>query len=196
MTAALLDAAHLIAGCLLGYIAARVIDHHQPEGDTMSHPSADGEPFDDDAVEAFARKWEAAHGLPPGGRDPAEVRAEIRRSRDAMAVVLWAVRRDGAMVPDAIDAAADDPDALAALPYTAALAVLGHVSGPTRDMVRQRCTTVLVWWRDRPDANTREAIELAIWRIAGAVWVSLSDSALAAFDVALLGHLAVYAGWR
>jgi hypothetical protein len=175
-----------------------------------NHPSYGGHPADDDEampngddyadedayIEAFAQWWERRHGLPPGGRDPAEARAEIRRSRDAMAVVLWAVRRDGAMVPDAIDAAADDPDAFAALPYTAALAAVAHAPSAARDTLRQRCRTALVWWRARPDADTRAAIELAIWRIAGAVWASLPDPALAAFDEALSDHLAVSAGMR
>ncbi|POX90642.1 hypothetical protein C3477_06800 [Mycobacterium kansasii] len=46
-------------------------------------PAADGRRVCDDCLAVFIRDWERRHGLPPGGRDPAEVRHELACGRGA-----------------------------------------------------------------------------------------------------------------
>jgi hypothetical protein len=47
-------------------------------------PAADGRRVcDDDCLATFIRDWERCHGLPPGGRDPAEVEHELACRRGA-----------------------------------------------------------------------------------------------------------------
>jgi hypothetical protein len=140
-----------------------------------------------------------ARGRDPGDphRDPAVVRAEMRRTRDGMAVLLWAVRRQEPSFAAAVDVVAEDPGALAALPDTVAAAVLGHIHDPDTHAAAHAATrTVLTEWRARPDSHTRGAIESAIWRLAGVVWVSLSDTGREVFDAALSEHLRMFAGMR
>lgn len=152
------------------------------------------QPDDLDAVNAIR----AHFGMPAAaGHDLDAARTGLLWARNALSVMLWAVRRDGDSVPVAVDIAAADPDELAALPFTAAMAVsgclTGLVDGETQNAIRQRCRTVLVEWQARTDAATREAIEKAIWRLAGVLWVALDVDDRMAAEQALAANLAAYA---
>ena len=114
------------------------------------------EPDDDtlERVNAIRR----ARGLEPiVERDPAVVRAEMGRTRDAMAVLLWAMRRVEPGFAAAVDIVAEDPEALAVLPDTVAIAIVGHIPDPdARATANASTRTVLDEWRARDDWQNRE----------------------------------------
>jgi hypothetical protein len=151
---------------------------------------------DDDALERI-NAIRRARGLQPiVERDPA-VRAEMGRTRDALAVLLWAMRRQDPGFAAAVDIVAEDPEALAVLPDTVAIAIAGHIADPdARAAANASTLTVLLEWRARDDWQNRGVIELALWRLAGVVWVVLSDTARDVFNEALFEHLRIYAGMR
>ncbi len=152
---------------------------------------------DGDALERI-NAIRRARGLQPiVERDPAVVRAEMGRTRDALAVLLWAMRREDPGFADAVDIVAEDRQALTALPYTVAAAIVGHIPDPdARATANASTRTVLDEWRARDDWQTRVAIEPTLWRLAGVVWVVLSDYARDVFNEALFEYLRIFAGMR
>lgn len=133
--------------------------------------------------------------------DPEQARHQIRTDRDAMAAGLWALRRRGDMVPDAIDVVAEQCTCgtqlvLAALPSSVATAIASRVHGPARRRaVLAALQAPLADWRDRPDHDTREVVELTVWRLCDAVRGVLSETELQVLDETLSDHLTMFAGW-
>jgi hypothetical protein len=136
------------------------------------HPSRF--PADDAAEEALVRRVAAAQaarlGRPvPTDLDPAVVRHRVGIQRDALTVALWALRRDGGSVPDAIDAAAERcaDCGICNLPVDVGLAILRRApGGDARADLRAELGSVLADWKSRDDRTTRPRIELTVWRLA------------------------------
>lgn len=117
------------------------------------------------------------------------------RPRDAMTVVLWAVRRDEPMFAAAVDVWVEH-DALTALPGAAAAVIVDHVYDPARvGKLTAAAEAVIAEWRARPDSEDRGAVESALWRLAGAVWVACSDTAREVFCLVLEGQMLKLAGY-
>lgn len=150
-----------------------------------NHPSRD-QPADDAADDELVRLVAArqathlsrTHGTPievPVDLDPARTRHRCGAQRDAMTVALWALRRNGAHVPDAIDAAAQrcPTCGIDNLPIDVALVLLARAPGD-RAGVRAALGDVLADWKRRPDQFTRARIEITIWRLEGALQAALT----------------------
>lgn len=117
------------------------------------------------------------------------------RPRDAMTVVHWAVRRNEPMLAAAVDVWAEH-EALAALPGAAAAVIVDHVYDPvTQGKLHAAAETVIAEWRAGPDKEGRAAVESALWRLAGAVWVACSDTAREVFCLVLEAQLLKLAEW-
>ncbi|OPX12000.1 hypothetical protein [Mycobacterium sp. AT1] len=130
-------------------------------------------PADDAAEEALVHRVAEAQaarlGHPvPVDLDPLEVRLRVGIRRDALTVALWALRRDGGGVPDAIDTAAErcTDCGICNLPVDVALAILHRTPGTdTRADLRTELGAVLADWKSRDDRMTRPRIELTVWRL-------------------------------
>lgn len=135
-----------------------------------NHPSRRGE---DDPTEAAAlarvNAIRAARGLAPiVERHPLLVCHDLIDNRDATVIALWALRSDGALVPEVIAAATRGRGqaTLDAMPYAVATAIVPAVLPHHRDHVRDHIDAQLDWFEDRP--RGWEVSHKAVWRIAAA----------------------------
>lgn len=150
---------------------------------TTDHPTG-GQPADDDdaVVQRVAARqsamWTRRLGHPvvvPTDLDPHEARHTMVDERDALMIALWALRRDGAFTPDAIDAATTGhgPATIAAMPYAVACAIITRVPDDYRDDVRPALDARLKRF-DGTDQGRAHA-ELAVHGLAHATRTTLGD---------------------
>lgn len=171
-----------------------------------NHPAA---PDPDEALIRRVADRQSAHlsrrlGIPvvvPWDQDPALARRRVGFERDAMTVALWALRRNGVMVPDAIDAAGQRcaDCGVVNLPIDVALAVLHRVHGTDlRADLRTALAATLTDWKRRDGHTTRAHIELAVWRLTETARAILDCDGTgigpAALTDAIADELTIYAG--
>ena len=146
-----------------------------------NHPSR---PPDNDPgeVAALARvnRLRAARGKPPiVERHPALVRRELIDDRDATMIALWSLRRNGALVPEVIDAATrgHGQAALDAMPYAIADAIMRAVLPDHQDHVLDHIDAALDWFESRPPTPAGwESSHSAVWRIAEATRTGIIEA--------------------
>jgi hypothetical protein len=142
----------------------------------MTEPRPNRNDFDDhDAyIEAFAQWWEARAGLPPGGRDPGVVRADVRLHYAAAMAVFWGLRGSDRGVAAAVDwAAIHGAGGVAALPAAVRDVVAARIDTPDRDVLAAALAAIV----NRADAADRTHAELTIWRMVTRVADALPDTA-------------------
>jgi hypothetical protein len=151
-----------------------------------NHPCFGGEPVDPDEAEAIARKWEARAGLPPGGRDPAEVRREVRADATGTAALWFGLAGLDTGFAAAVTHAATPctccPDDVgwASMPlavYRAAVARLPEAARLSFDTADMRAAAEML---PTCCARDRAQVELRVWAIVNRLHDALDDAEVAA----------------